>query len=138
MAVREQALRGLSLARPWRTKFDLSKHRPFFQQHIISASQFDAESISHVMDVAEQINEALEIVPELPLLRGKVLASCFLELSTRTATSFHGAMVRLGGSVVSINQENSSAQKGETLEDTVRMLESCLWRRRPRSFILTK
>jgi len=124
MAVREQALRGLSLARPWRTKFDLRKHRPFFQQHIISASQFDAESISHVMDAAEQIHEALEIIPELPLLRGKVLANCFLEPSTRTATSFHGAMVRLGGSVVSINQENSSAQKGETLEDTVRMLES--------------
>jgi aspartate carbamoyltransferase len=93
-------------------------------QNVISAEQFDANSIRYVMSFASRINKALEVVPELPLLRGKVLANCFLEPSTRTATSFHVAMLRLGGSVVSLNQENSSVQKGETLEDTVRMLES--------------
>ena len=42
--------------------------------------------------------------------------------STRTSASFTAAMVRLGGSVVSIDQTTSSIAKGETLHDTVRTL----------------
>jgi aspartate carbamoyltransferase len=88
------------------------------------AEQFNASSINYVMDFASRLNRALQVVPEVELLQGNILANCFLEPSTRTATSFHVAMLRLGGTVVSLNQENSSVQKGETLEDTVRMLES--------------
>ncbi len=88
------------------------------------AEQFNASSIKYVMDFASRLNNAMEVVPQVDLLRGRILANCFLEPSTRTATSFHVAMLRLGGSVVSLTQENSSVQKGETLEDTVRTLEN--------------
>ncbi len=88
------------------------------------AEQFDAKSILYVMEHAQRLDGALTIVPDLNLLRGKVLANCFFEPSTRTATSFHVAMLRMGGTVVGLTQENSSVQKGETLEDTVRTLES--------------
>jgi aspartate carbamoyltransferase len=77
------------------------------------------------MDFAQRLDRAMDIVSDnLNLVRGKILANCFLEPSTRTATSFHVAMLRMGGGVVGLTQENSSIQKGETLEDTVRMLES--------------
>merc|ERR1719221_1653272 len=56
-------------------------------------------------------------------LKGKVLATVFYEPSTRTNCSFQAAMLRLGGSVITVNESSSSAAKGETLGDTVRCLE---------------
>ena len=52
------------------------------------------------------------------LLKGRVMCTLFYEPSTRTSTSFEAAMLRLGGSVVSIDQTSSSIAKGESLEDT--------------------
>ena len=51
-----------------------------------------------------------------PILQGKVLGSMFYEVSTRTMCSFHAAMQRLGGTVVSMIKESSSVMKGESLE----------------------
>ena len=45
-----------------------------------------------------------------------MLGSMFYEVSTRTMCSFHAAMQRLGGTVISLTKENSSVMKGETLE----------------------
>merc|ERR1719221_2270901 len=56
-------------------------------------------------------------------LKGKVLATVFYEPSTRTNCSFQAAMLRLGGTVITVNESSSSAAKGETLSDTVRCLE---------------
>lgn len=56
---------------------------------------------------------------------GKVMASLFYEPSTRTNFSFQAAMMRLGGSVFGFSEPNAtSASKGETLADTVRMMGS--------------
>jgi len=49
------------------------------------------------------------------------------EPSTRTFSSFTAAMLRLGGSVLPLNSTTSSAVKGETLEDTVRVMEKVGW-----------
>lgn len=46
-----------------------------------------------------------------------------MEPSTRTSSSFQAAMLRLGGLVVGVNESSSSAQKGETLSDTIRCVE---------------
>ena len=46
------------------------------------------------------------------------MASMFYEVSTRTSCSFQAAMQRLGGGVVAMNKESSSAMKGETLTGT--------------------
>ena len=57
--------------------------------------------------------------------RGKVLASLFLEPSTRTNFSFQGAMLRLGGSVFgSADGSSTSAEKGESFPDTIRTVSS--------------
>jgi len=56
-------------------------------------------------------------------LKGKILASLFYEPSTRTRLSFETAMHRLGGSVISVTDvESSSIMKGETLDDTARVI----------------
>jgi aspartate carbamoyltransferase catalytic subunit len=61
-----------------------------------------------------------------PVLRGKILATLFYEPSTRTRFSFESAMIRLGGAVIASEnaKEFSSAAKGETLEDTIRIVSS--------------
>src|SRR5688572_33365143 len=58
------------------------------------------------------------------LQAGKILATIFYEPSTRTRLSFESAMVRLGGQVISTEnaREFSSAIKGETVEDTIRIV----------------
>ena len=53
------------------------------------------------------------------ILKGKVLASMFYEVSTRTSFSFSAAMQRLGGSVLTMNKESSSVMKGESLDGNV-------------------
>jgi aspartate carbamoyltransferase len=67
----------------------------------------------------------VERVGTFDLLKGKVLTNLFYEPSTRTSSSFVAAIERLGGSVVQINNVTySSVSKGETLQDTVRTMES--------------
>lgn len=57
--------------------------------------------------------------------RGKVLASLFFEPSTRTRLSFEAAMLRLGGSCITVpDPKVSSATKGESLQDTIRTVGS--------------
>ena len=58
-----------------------------------------------------------------PLLDGKVLANLFFENSTRTRLSFETAMKRLGGEVLNLSEVGSSVKKGETLYDTMQMIE---------------
>ena len=53
-------------------------------------------------------------------MQGKILTNLFYEPSTRTSSSFHAAMIRLGGNVIPINDVNySSVSKGENLQDTI-------------------
>jgi carbamoyl-phosphate synthase/aspartate carbamoyltransferase/dihydroorotase len=56
------------------------------------------------------------------ILRGKVMASAFYEVSTRTSCSFAAAMQRLGGRVIYMDETSSSVKKGETLEDSISVL----------------
>ena len=70
----------------------------------------------------------LPISPKQPrddLLQGRLVASCFFEPSTRTRLSFETAVQRLGGRVIGFaDGGNTSAKKGETLADTVRIISS--------------
>ena len=59
----------------------------------------------------------------LKVLEGKLLACVFMEPSTRTSCSFQAAALKLGGTSIMLNEQGSSAKKGETLEDTMRCLE---------------
>ena len=89
--------------------------------HIIESQQFSREDLDNLFDLANTMEKkSLEQL----VLRNKILITLFYEPSTRTRLSFEAAMIKLGGSVISTeNAVNfSSAAKGETLEDTIRVL----------------
>lgn len=90
-------------------------------QHIISARQFDTKSLQKIFTLCDKIKAGKY---DKKALAGKIMATLFYEPSTRTRLSFESAMLRLGGSVIATENaaEFSSAAKGETLEDTIRIV----------------
>ena len=87
--------------------------------HLIKTQQFDRNLLKRLFALATK----LEKEPD-DSLKGKILASLFYEPSTRTRFSFESAMMRLGGNVLTAENANevSSAVKGETLEDSIRVM----------------
>ncbi|MDP2908700.1 MAG: aspartate carbamoyltransferase [Nanoarchaeota archaeon] len=96
-------------------------------KHVIEAKQFsDRKLLEEMFDRAEYM-ERKDKKNKLPQsLKGKRVASFFYEESTRTRFSFETAVLALGGKVVSTDKASqfSSVAKGETLEDTIRILSS--------------
>lgn len=92
-------------------------------KHILSVDMFDKERLNDIFDLAQIFKG--RVAKERPIddiLRGKIMASVFYEVSTRTAGSFAAAMLRLGGRVITMDETSSSVKKGETLEDSVTVL----------------
>jgi aspartate carbamoyltransferase catalytic subunit len=94
-------------------------------QHVLEVDQFDRADVERILDHAARMRE-VALQGTGSSLRGRILATLFFEPSTRTRLSFESAMMRLGGQVLSseMASSTSSAVKGETIEDTVRMVES--------------
>ncbi len=91
---------------------------------IISALQFEREDVERLIDAAESLRKEIEEKGILDYARNKILATVFLEPSTRTRLSFQFAMVKLGGQVIDFGlAEAASIAKGESFEDTMRMVD---------------
>jgi aspartate carbamoyltransferase catalytic subunit len=91
---------------------------------LITMDDLTNEEISSLLDDADRLLPVARGEEYLPLLQGKLLANMFFEPSTRTRMSFETAMKRLGGDVVNLGDvKSSSAVKGETLYDTMRMVD---------------
>jgi len=90
-------------------------------KHVIESQQFSREDLDYLFDLANQMEK---LSHRETVLKNKILITLFYEPSTRTRLSFESAMIRLGGSVISTENAASfsSAAKGETLEDTIRVL----------------
>lgn len=89
--------------------------------HIIESQQFSREDLEELFVIAKQMEKRSQ---KKTVLNNKILITLFYEPSTRTRLSFEAAMIKLGGSVISTENAASfsSAAKGETIEDTVRVL----------------
>ena len=92
--------------------------------HVVEAQQFDRELMGEIFAVTKEMEEVVSRYGSSILSR-RIMASLFYEPSTRTRLSFESAMFRLGGEVITTEsaREFSSAAKGETLEDTIRIIE---------------
>ena len=90
---------------------------------LITMDDLSNKEIEHLLDNAERLLPVAKGDVHLPLLEGKVLANMFFENSTRTRMSFESAMKRLGGSVLNFSTTGSSVAKGETLYDTMQMID---------------
>jgi aspartate carbamoyltransferase catalytic subunit len=91
--------------------------------HVVAAQQFDRERLSTLFRLSTEM-ETVRAAGGGQLLPGRIMATLFYEPSTRTRLSFEAAMLRLGGQVIGTEnaRDFSSAIKGETLEDTVRIV----------------
>lgn len=94
-------------------------------KHILSVDQFDRAYLLNLFRDATRIRQ-LPRTAQRNRLPGQILATVFYEPSTRTRLSFETAMARLGGAVLTVENanESSSATKGESIEDTARMLQA--------------
>lgn len=92
-------------------------------RHLLDTTDLSLEEVDHIISTAIDIINNKEKYAHV--CDGKKLATLFFEPSTRTRLSFEAAMMELGGNVLGFSEAaSSSASKGETVEDTVRMV-SC-------------
>lgn len=92
-------------------------------RHLMSPLDFSTKELDRLFTLAEDIEQ--NPARYAHACEGKKLATCFYEPSTRTRLSFESAMLNLGGSVLGFSDANSSsAAKGESVSDTIRVI-SC-------------
>ncbi|MFG6383662.1 MAG: aspartate carbamoyltransferase [Lachnospiraceae bacterium] len=92
-------------------------------QHLMSPLDLSVEELDKLLSLANDIEKNPQKYAHT--CEGKKLATCFYEPSTRTRLSFEAAMLNLGGSVLGFSSEDSSsAAKGESVSDTIRVI-SC-------------
>lgn len=91
------------------------------KKSLVSIHDFTKDEMLRIMELAADF----ESDPNQRLLYGKVVASLFFEPSTRTRLSFESAINRLGGRVIGFSDANAtSVSKGETLNDTIRVISN--------------
>ena len=94
----------------------------FYQKDIISIKEFDKEKLEKIFVSTDKMMK-LNPTERREICKGKTLAYLFYEPSTRTRLSFDSAMASVGGNSLGISDiASSSAQKGESLADTVRIM----------------
>ena len=92
-------------------------------RHLMNPLDFDLEELDRLFDLANDIEAHMDKYAHA--CAGKKLATCFYEPSTRTRLSFESAMLNLGGQVIGFSDAgSSSAAKGESVSDTIRVI-SC-------------
>jgi len=88
------------------------------KQSLISVKDFTREKVMHYIKKAEKYENNSNNSKNL-----KTMINLFYEPSTRTSCSFHTAMLKMGGNIIEIS-DNSSAKKGESLEDTIKTVSN--------------
>ena len=92
-------------------------------RHLMAPLDLSVKELSDLMDLAADIKENKNKYSKV--CDGKILATCFYEPSTRTRLSFESAMLRLGGNVLGFaTADSSSAAKGESVSDTIRVIST--------------
>lgn len=91
---------------------------------LLSIRDLDRKSVESLLQESNEMKELVMKFGGDESCKHKIAGLYFCEPSTRTSCSFQAAMQRLGGSIISVNPDESSMKKGESTEDTVRTLAS--------------
>ena len=95
------------------------------RMHLLSIDELGRDGIEHLMTLTDRFVEvSARKVPKVPVLQGKTVVSLFYEDSTRTRVSFETAAKRLSADVMTFSVSTSSANKGESIRDTVETIEA--------------
>ncbi|KAL1498243.1 hypothetical protein ABEB36_009074 [Hypothenemus hampei] len=118
----KQKNKGEGILTPLTIQAEIHHHplHGLYLKHILSVDMFSKEQLNYIFNLAQTFRAYVS--KERPLdhiLRGKIMASIFYEVSTRTSCSFSAAMQRLGGRVIYMDESSSSVKKGETLQDSI-------------------
>lgn len=104
--------------------------------HLLTVSDLSLSYIIKLLDRASYMKTY-----KGDMMKHKILTTIFYEPSTRTSCSFQAAMLKLGGSVINVNVDQSSIKKGESLEDTIRTMScysDCIVIRHPNKSFVTE
>lgn len=94
-------------------------------RHFLSIEGLRTETLQQILTTADKFTQfGQREIKKLPLLRGHTVVNLFFENSSRTRTTFEIAAKRLSADVINLNPTTSSTSKGETLLDTVNILEA--------------
>jgi aspartate carbamoyltransferase catalytic subunit len=97
----------------------------FPHKDLLGITELSPSEIVYILDTASKFKEiSSRRIKKVPTLRGKTVVNLFFEPSTRTRASFEIAAKRLSADTINISKSSSSVEKGETLLDTVRTLNS--------------
>ncbi len=97
---------------------------PFYKHDVLSMKDFDREQLELLFSTADKLEE-MKYREKVALGEGRILGIMFFEPSTRTRLSFESAMASIGGISVGFTETNTtSMEKGESLADTVRVVEA--------------
>ena len=93
-------------------------------ENVLNVSQFNRDNLRILYNNAGLLKQKIKKEGKLDILKGKTIGLYFDEPSSRTYGSFHVAIQKLGGDVLSLNDSTSSSKKGESLYDTLKCIES--------------
>lgn len=91
-------------------------------RHLLTLLDFSAEEIYSFLNLAAELKKRFKKGKSDTPLKGKILAMIFEKSSTRTRVSFEAAMEQLGGHAIHISAQESQLGRGESYEDTARVL----------------
>ena len=95
----------------------------FYNRDIVSIKEFNRDNLDFMFKSTEKL-QSLHQNEKMELARGRNLGYIFFEPSTRTRLSFEAAMISIGGNSMGIaDAKSSSVEKGESLADTVRVID---------------
>ena len=100
-------------------------YRQFVGRNVVSIKDLSKEEVECILDLAERMIPYAKGEKRTKALDGRIIANLFFEPSTRTRLSFESAAHRLGAQILDVSQMSAtSIAKGETLADTIRMVDS--------------
>jgi aspartate carbamoyltransferase catalytic subunit len=100
-------------------------HRAPAVRHLLSIADLNRDAILEIMRLSDAFAEVVERpIPKVPALRGRTVATVFMEPSTRTRLSFETAAKRLSADVMTFTAATSASVKGESLRDTVETIDA--------------